>query len=80
METEPDADKQVARIFEQLGAPSSQASKMAKQLVKRAEQFSKSENVPFLEALNRLLQLSIDGIQGEIDPNFRPISKKSQKS
>lgn len=80
MEPLQDAANQVAGIFEKLGAPSSQAMRMAKQLVKRAEQFSKSENVAFLEALERLLKLSIGGIQGEIDPNFRPISKKIQKS
>ena len=75
-----DAADQVAQIFEKLGAPSDQAFRMAKQLVKRAEQFANVENVPFLEALERLLKLSIGGIQGEIDPNFRPISKKTQKS
>jgi hypothetical protein len=73
-------DQQVAQIFEKLGSAPEQAIRMARQLIKRAEQLSETENIPFLESLERLLKLCIGGAQGEIDPNFTPFSKKSKKS
>jgi len=75
-----DESEQVSKVFEKLGASPEQASRMAKQLVKRARQQSELEKTSFLEALDRLMRLSIGGAQGDFDPNFQLISKKSQKS
>jgi len=72
--------EQVAKVFEKLGTSPEQASRMAKQLVKRAKQQAELEKISFLEALDRLMRLSIGGAQGDFDPNFRLISQKSQKS
>ena len=72
--------EQVAQVFQNLGASNEQATRMAKQLVKRAHQQAENEEIPFLEALDRLLRLSVGGAKGDFDPNFELISQKSQKS
>lgn len=71
---------QVSQVFERLGASPEQALRMSRQLVKRAEQLAGQEKIPFLESLERLMNLSVRGAQGDFDPNFEPISKKLPKS
>lgn len=75
-----DPAAQVSQVFERLGASPEQALRMARQLVKRAEQLARQEEIPFLESMERLMNLSVRGAQGDFDPDFEPISKKSPKS
>ncbi|MCC5789899.1 MAG: hypothetical protein JJT75_09705 [Opitutales bacterium] len=51
-------------VFQNLGADKKQASVMARQLWKRAQQKADEENLALDEALNSLLKKAIDGRQG----------------
>jgi 16S rRNA C1402 N4-methylase RsmH len=78
MKLEKEAEK-VAQIFSNLGAEKKIAMQMAKQLLKRAEQRSKEEDISKTEALKELLEVAVYGAQGMLKPsdkaNFDP--KKS---
>ena len=55
-----------------LGAPAAQAEVMARQLAKRAGQLAAERKLSREEALAYLLQLVVQGQQGEIPPGFKP--------
>ncbi len=61
-----DETEKIASVFENLGAQKPQAKIMAAQLLKRADQMAKERNIPRLEALNYLLQVTIAGRDGRV--------------
>ena len=70
---------QVTIICQKLGAPKEQASTMAKQLLKRAEQLSQSQAISEIEALDYLLRLVKSGREGTASPQA-PSSKGSRRT
>ena len=71
---------QLAKVFENLGAPKDQARTMAVQLLRRAEQLAEEKNISRVESLDRLIQLCIRGFNGEIASDFAPTRTKSEKN
>ena len=61
--------EKVAQIFLNLGAEQKIAMQMAKQLLKRAEQRSKEEDISKEEALKALLEVAVYGAQGMLKPS-----------
>ncbi|MCH2035688.1 MAG: hypothetical protein MK120_01910 [Puniceicoccaceae bacterium] len=55
---------QVTALFEQLGAQTEQASVLAKQLLKRAEQLSIERKISLVESTDSLLRQVIRARQG----------------
>lgn len=56
--------KQLSQLFIQHNANAEQAEKMARQLLKRAEQVADEKNIPRLEALQELLEITTRGLNG----------------
>ena len=65
---EEDSINQVMGIFQNMGADRESARRMARQLIKRAEQKSKEEKSSKIIELQKLLELSIYGAQGLLKP------------
>ena len=74
-----DEISQLAKVFENLGAPAGKARIMAGQLLRRAEQIAAERNISKIESLDRLIRLCVKGFHGEVDPNFVPIWKEFEK-
>ena len=64
--------EQLAALCVKLGAPPAQASVMAAQLLKRAEQLAVERGSPREVELKRLLDLVIKGRAGEVPKDFLP--------
>ena len=67
---------QITTLCTRLGASPEQATTMAKQLLKRADQISAERGIPRAQALAQLLQILVDGRQGNLPPGFQPPSSK----
>jgi len=63
-----DTIEKVAQAFTNLGAENEQAKIMARQLVKRADQFAKDKNTSIVEELGKLLTTVSCGAQGRLKP------------
>ncbi len=61
----------VTQLCERLGAPPAQAATMAAQLLKRAEQISVERQITREAALAQLLQILVEGRQGNVPPAFQ---------
>lgn len=68
--------EQITVICERLGAPPEQAATMARQLLKRADQLSAERGIPRATALAQLLQILVEGRQGNVPPGFQPPGSK----
>ena len=66
---EEDSINQVMGIFQNMGADHESARRMARQLIKRAEQKSKEKKSSKIIELQKLLELSIYGAQGMLKPD-----------
>ena len=66
---EENENEQVAQIFTNLGAEEKVALQMARQLIKRAEQRSRNENISKTDALRELLEDAVYGAQGMLKPS-----------
>lgn len=64
--------EQLAQLCQRLGAPPAQASMMAAQLLKRADQLAGERNSTREVELRRLLELLTKGHAGEVPKNFVP--------
>lgn len=64
--------EQVTELCTKLGAAPEQAATMAKQLLKRADQISAERKIPREEAMTQLLQILIQGRQGNVPTSFKP--------
>lgn len=60
----------VKRLCRSFGADDEQATIMAKQLMKRAEQIAAERNCDQVEAMRYLLDIALKGAQGEVPPGF----------
>jgi hypothetical protein len=64
--------EQVTELCTKLGATPEQAATMAKQLLKRADQISAERKIPREQAMAQLLQILVQGRQGNVPPEFKP--------
>jgi len=64
--------ERVTALCARLGAAPEQAAVMAKQLLKRADQISAERKIPRETALAQLLQILVEGRQGNLPPGFTP--------
>lgn len=71
--------QKLSKVFENLGAQSTQALTMARQVMRRADQLAEEKNISRIDSLERLMRLCVRGFQGEISPDFTPTPKKSKK-
>ncbi len=71
-----DEIEKITVICERLGAPPEQAATMAKQLLKRADQLAAERNTPREQALAQLLQILVEGRQGNVPPGFQQPGSK----
>ena len=72
--------QKLSKVFENLGAQSTQALTMARQVLRRADQLAEEKNISRIDSLERLMRLCVRGFQGEISPDFTPTRKKSEKN
>lgn len=71
-----DEVEKITVICERLGAAPTQAATMARQLLKRADQLAAERNIPRATALAQLLQILVEGRQGNVPPGFGPPGSK----
>ena len=64
--------EKLTQLCERLGAAPAQAGTMARQLLKRADQLAAERGMPREQAMAHLLQVLIQGRQGEVPPGFQP--------
>lgn len=64
--------EQLTQLCERLGAPRAQAAAMAAQLLKRAEQIARERGGTPATALQRLLDLVVQGRAGKVPAEFAP--------
>jgi hypothetical protein len=64
--------EKVTQLCTKLGASPAQAATMAAQLLKRADQISAERGIPREAAMAQLLQILIEGRQGNVPPAFQP--------
>jgi hypothetical protein len=64
--------EKVTELCIRLGSSPEQAATMARQLLKRADQISAERGVPREEAMAQLLQILVQGSQGEVPAAFKP--------
>ena len=70
--------EKVTQLCAKLGASPPQAATMAAQLLKRAEQISAERKITREVALAQLLQILIEGRQGNVPPAFQPPAPPSK--
>ena len=63
--------EKVTQLCTKLGASPAQAATMAAQLLKRAEQISAERGITREAAMTQLLQILIEGRQGNVPPAFQ---------
>jgi hypothetical protein len=64
--------EKITALCTRLGAAPEQAAVMAKQLLKRADQLALERNIPREQALVQLLQILVEGRQGNVPPGHQP--------
>lgn len=64
--------EKITLICQRLGAGSGQAATMAAQLLKRAEQIAAERKITKEAALGQLLEILVQGRQGNVPPSFTP--------
>lgn len=72
--------EQLTQLCTRLGAPPAQASIMAAQLLKRAEQQAIERGITREAALARLLDLVVKGRNGEVPAEFAPPPSLPEKT
>lgn len=71
--------EKVTQLCIRLGSPPGQAVTMARQLLKRAEQLSAERGIAREEAMVQLLQILVQGSQGEVPAAFKPPAPPSKE-
>ena len=74
-----DEVRQLAKVFENLGAEPPQAQTMARQILRRADQLAEEKHISRVESLDRLMRLCVRGFHGVVDPDFAPTRTDSEK-
>ena len=67
--------EKITTLCTRLGAAPEQAAVMAKQLLKRADQLAAERGLTRETALAQLLQILVEGRQGNVPPAFQPRSE-----
>lgn len=67
--------EKIATLCERLGAPPAQAATLARQLLKRADQLATERGITRETALAQLLQILVEGRQGNVPPGFQAPSE-----
>jgi hypothetical protein len=62
--------EKITTLCKRLGAEPDQAAIMASQLLKRADQIAAQRGIAREQALAQLLQILVEGRQGNVPPNF----------
>lgn len=70
--------EKVTQLCAKLGAAPPQAATMAAQLLKRADQISADRKITREAALAQLLQILVEGRQGNVPPAFQPPAPRSE--
>lgn len=70
--------EKITTLCTRLGAAPGQAEVMARQLLKRADQLSAERGLTRETALAQLLQILVEGRQGNVPPAFQPPGSKQQ--
>lgn len=70
--------EKVTELCARLGAAPEQAATMARQLAKRADQLAAERNIPREAAMAQLLQILVQGRQGNVPPGFAPPAPPSK--
>ncbi len=68
--------EKITMLCERLGAAHGQAVTMATQLLKRADQLAIERGIARETALAQLLQILVEGRQGNVPPGFQPPGSK----
>ena len=63
--------EKISELCARLGASPEQAAVMAAQLLKRADQIAAERTIPREQALAGLLQILVEGRQGNVPPGFQ---------
>jgi hypothetical protein len=71
--------EKVTGLCVRLGASPEQAAIMARQLLKRADQISAERGIKREEAMAQLLQILVQGRQGEVPAAFKPPESPSKE-
>jgi hypothetical protein len=71
--------EQVTELCTKLGAAPEQAATMAKQLLKRADQISIERKIPREQAMAQLLQILVQGRQGNVPAAFKPPAPRQNR-
>jgi hypothetical protein len=71
--------EKVTELCVRLGSPPEQAATMARQLLKRADQISAERGIRREEAMAQLLQILVQGSQGEVPAAFKPSTPPSKQ-
>jgi hypothetical protein len=70
--------EKVTQLCTRLGASPAQAATMAAQLLKRAEQISAERKITREAAMAQLLQILIEGRQGNVPPAYQSPPPRSE--
>ena len=70
--------EKITLLCTRLGAAPEQAATMAAQLLKRAEQLAAERGVTREAALGQLLEILVQGRQGNVSPAFKPPAPPSK--
>ena len=70
--------EKVTELCTKLGAAHGQAATMARQLVKRADQIAAERGIPRETAMAQLLQILVEGRQGNVPEAYKPPVPPSQ--
>ena len=62
--------EKVTTLCARLGASPEQATVMAKQLLRRADQIAEERKIPREQAMAQLLQILVEGRQGNVPPGY----------
>ena len=71
--------EKITTLCTRLGAGPAQAETMASQLLKRADQIATGRGIPREQALAQLLQILVEGRQGNVPPGFPPPGSPSKE-
>ena len=70
--------EKITELCTKLGAAPEQAATMARQLVKRADQICAERGIPREAAMAQLLEILVQGRQGNVPPEFKPPAPASE--
>lgn len=70
--------EKITELCTRLGAAPGQAATMARQLMKRADQISSERSIPREAVMEQLLQILVQGRQGNVPAEFKTPGLRSE--